>query len=179
MNNFKKRYKIVLTGPESCGKTTLAASLASHYQTDWVPEYARGYLSDLKRDYTEKDILEITKFQLAAELAAMEKVEKFLFCDTSMVVLKVWSEVKYGRHYPLISNNLKNVPADLYLLCRPDIPWTYDPLRENPYDREFFFEIYQKELNHLSLPYVELAGSMEKRMQIAISAINAVEVETK
>ena len=36
--------KIVLYGPESTGKSTLAKQLAEYYKTDYVQEYAREYL---------------------------------------------------------------------------------------------------------------------------------------
>ena len=36
--------KVVLFGPESTGKSTLAKELASHFETDFVEEYAREYL---------------------------------------------------------------------------------------------------------------------------------------
>ena len=47
-----KVLKIVLFGPESTGKTTLAERLAAHYKTNWVPEYAREYLQK-KWDYSK------------------------------------------------------------------------------------------------------------------------------
>ena len=37
--------KIVLYGPESSGKTTLA-NLSAIYNTSWVSEYARNYLQE-------------------------------------------------------------------------------------------------------------------------------------
>ena len=38
--------RIVLYGPESTGKTTLAKVLAKQFQTTWVPEFARNYLQE-------------------------------------------------------------------------------------------------------------------------------------
>ncbi len=35
---------VVVFGPESTGKTTLARELAEHYGTAWIPEYLREYL---------------------------------------------------------------------------------------------------------------------------------------
>jgi nicotinamide riboside kinase len=40
---MKSIKKIVVIGPESTGKSTLCEKLASHYNTLWVPEFAREY----------------------------------------------------------------------------------------------------------------------------------------
>ena len=63
--------KVVVFGPESTGKTTLAKALASHYQTEWVPEYAREYLQE-KWDRTRQtcrpeDLPPIASGQIALE----------------------------------------------------------------------------------------------------------------
>ncbi len=36
--------KVVLFGPESTGKSTLAKELADHYNSIYIEEYAREYL---------------------------------------------------------------------------------------------------------------------------------------
>ena len=56
--------RIALIGPESTAKSTLSEALAKHYNTVWVKEYAREYLSILKSKYTLTDILTIAKEQL-------------------------------------------------------------------------------------------------------------------
>ncbi|MFK8006949.1 MAG: AAA family ATPase [Saprospiraceae bacterium] len=55
--------KIILTGPESTGKSTLARQLAQVYNTVWVPEFARTYLEGLNRPYRGDDLLKIAKGQ--------------------------------------------------------------------------------------------------------------------
>jgi len=59
--------KFVVIGPESTGKSTLCSQLAEHYQTTWVPEYAREYLERNGRDYSYEDLLTIAKGQIALE----------------------------------------------------------------------------------------------------------------
>ncbi len=164
--------KVVITGPESTGKTTLAEALAGHYQTFWVKEYARIYLDQLQRPYQEDDLLAIAKGQLASEQAAQTKAGKLLICDTSLEVIKIWSEVKYKRCHPWILAQLRQQKTDLYLLCTPDMVWEYDPQRENPQDREALFTLYKQMLEGKN--YVEIAGSKEKRIQAAIQAVDAL-----
>lgn len=164
--------KIVITGPESTGKTTLAQALAKHYQADWVREYARIYIDNLSRPYQEEDLLTIAKGQLASEEVAKAKVNKLLICDTSLEVIKIWSEVKYSRCHPWILEKLRQQKVDLYLLCVPDIPWKYDPKRENPDDRDQLFLMYKAELKGKN--YTEIQGERKERLQISTQAIDVL-----
>ena len=84
--------KIALTGPESTGKTTLCAALAAHFKTVWVPEMSRDYIGGLNRKYTLEDIEACTRAQLNEEEALLKRADKFLFCDSDMIIAKVWCE---------------------------------------------------------------------------------------
>lgn len=162
--------RIVVTGPESTGKTTLAQALAQHYQAYYVKEYARIYLDNLNRPYEEQDLLNIAKGQLASEEAA--KAKKVLICDTSLEVIKIWSEVKYKRCHPWILEKYRQQKVDLYLLCAPDIPWEYDRQRENPDGRNKLFSIYKQELKEKN--HAEIRGERAERLQTAIQAIDVL-----
>lgn len=133
---------IVITGPESSGKTTLASQLANHFGTLWLPEYAREYIDKLNRPYAESDLLAIAKEQNEREQDLVLKSKDLLFLDTSLEVIKIWSEHKYGRCHPWILDQIQHQDHTLFLLCRPDIPWEYDPQREDPENREAIFELY-------------------------------------
>ncbi len=156
--------KIIFTGPESTGKSEMARLLAQRYRTAWVPEYARAYLEGLGRPYTEADLLEIARGQLRLEEGLAQQAEGLLFCDTGLLVIKVWSEYKYGRCHPWIVQQLRARPYRLYVLCGIDLPWAPDPLRENPGQRQELYAIYQRELQALGMPYIELWGSRDERM---------------
>lgn len=162
---------IVLTGPESSGKTTLAHQLAEHFGTDWVPEFARGYLEKLSRDYVEDDLVEIAKGQVASEMTFAEQNENLLFLDTSLEVLKIWSEVRFGECHPYILENLRQQKHDLYLLCRPDLKWVFDPQRENPHDRWELLKTYRSELTTLNVNFVEIEGIGAKRLKHAVDTV--------
>lgn len=124
--------KILVTGPESSGKSTLARSLAWCLDGVYVAEEARYYLYELDRPYRQDDLDTIWQRQLEAEERALASGSSFVICDTGPEVLRVWSEVKYGSCSPLILEAVKVRRYDLVLLCYPDIPWSYDPLREAP-----------------------------------------------
>ena len=163
--------KIVLTGPESTGKTTLAKHLAGHYRTAWAPEFARSYLNGLGRPYERADLLKIAEGQLALEDEIAATANDLLFLDTSLEVIKIWSEFRYGNCDPWILEKLKTRPSDLYLLCKPDLPWELDPQRENPKDREALYDIYRQELMALNVPFSEIQGFDEYRFYQCVSAI--------
>lgn len=165
-----------MTGPESTGKTSLAEALAEHYGAPAVPEYARTYLENLDRAYVEEDLLHIARGQLAWEEEYADRAGERLIIDTSLVVLKIWSEYKYGRCHPFILENLRERRYDLFLLCRPDLPWSFDPLREHPDKREELFNIYQRELTALGFPYEVISGRGEERIARALAAIARFEL---
>lgn len=165
--------EVILTGPESSGKTTLAKALSLHYGVPWVPEYARYYLQELPGGkYTEADLLEIARGQLQWRLLYSRKQPYLLICDTGMLVVKIWSEVRFGRCEPWIEQQLDAEREALHLLCTPDIPWEPDPLRENPTDRPALFQWYQDWLEAQRYSYHVIAGEdTGQRMQQAIAAI--------
>jgi len=162
--------KVVTTGPESSGKTTLAKALAEHYQVPWVPEYARGYISNLGRLYQEEDLLKIAQGQVAREDEAAKDKPDLLICDTSLIVIKIWSEYRYGRCHPWVLEQIEQRPVNLYLLCSPDIPWEPDPQRENPDDRDQLFHLYQQALKNK--PTKIISGNRPERLAQAVSEID-------
>lgn len=170
--NFVK--KVVVTGPESTGKTTLALELSSYFQTALVSEYARKYIDELDRVYREEDLLMIAKGQLANEEKKIASANKLLICDTDLITIKIWSMVKYERCSPFILQEIAKRDYDLYLLCKPDIPWEPDPQREHPEQRDQLYDRYKKELEYYAKPFIELGGSKEKRLAEATLHISSI-----
>jgi len=163
--------KIVITGPESSGKTTLAQQLGQVLETSWVPEFARIYIEQLPRKYAESDLLEIAKGQIKEEDNRLENANQFLICDTDLITIKIWSEYKYDVCDPWIIETIENRFYDLYLLCAPDIPWEYDPQRENPNDRSELYKLYKQELITYQKTFFELSGKKDERLQAALTII--------
>ena len=162
--------RIAVTGPESSGKTTLSKCLAEALDAKWIQEFAREYLLKLDRSYVRADLTEIAKGQL--DLWRLSNHENIQVCDTDMLVLKVWSEFKYGAVDPFILEQLDQQQFDLYLLCTPDLPWEEDPLREHPEQRDQLYELYHTELTSRGLPFVVIEGDHDQRIEIALSAID-------
>jgi len=169
--------KVVLFGPESTGKTTLSRRLAQHYNTLWVPEYARDYLQqkwDTEGKVCEpQDLLPIAVGQMALENAYAKKANKLLICDTDLLETKVYSEAYYtGSCDPLLNKFALENSYHLYFLTYIDTPWVKDDLRDKPHERTRMFEAFHKALIHYDRPYVLLKGSPEERFKIAAKAIN-------
>jgi nicotinamide riboside kinase len=156
--------KIIVTGPESSGKTTLCNALSKHFNLPFSKEYAREYLSTLKRDYNLDDLLKIAKGQLKTE-------NELQLLDTDLITLKIWSEYKYGNCDKWILTQIEKQKSEnrFYLLCSPDIPWQADKQRENPDNREELFEIYKQELDDLEHNYFIVEG--ENRIKNATTKL--------
>lgn len=169
--------KVVIIGPESTGKSTLSEQLAKHYSTSWVPEFAREYLIQHGTEYTYDDLLTIAKGQLLLEESYIEKAapaSKLLFIDTDQYVMKVWCKFVFGKCHQWILDQITKRKYDLYLLCNIDLPWTHDALREYPdlAPRQELYAIYKNILTDQPVPWVEISGNYDERLQKAIQAVN-------
>jgi NadR type nicotinamide-nucleotide adenylyltransferase len=164
--------KIVVTGPESTGKSTLCEQLAANYNTQWVPEYAREYLMNLGRPYTYDDLLIIARGQLQQEDRIVASLQTpLVFIDTDMYVMKVWCEYVFGKCHSFILDEIVNRKYDLYLLCNTDLPWVADELREYPdlESRGRLYHMYKDLMINQATPWFDISGNYEERLEKAIS----------
>ncbi len=162
--------KIVITGPECCGKTTLSRALSDEIAAAWVPELARPYLSIYSGKYEYQDLLTLAQGQLALENIAQGLQKKALVLDTSILVLKIWSWVQFGRVDAQIESRFAQ-SRDLYFLCKPLNRWVPDRLRENPGDRWSLFYLYHKALVDTQKEFIILEGSQADRLQQALKKL--------
>lgn len=165
--------KIVLTGPESTGKTTLAEQLANYYNTVWVTEYARDYVHNLHRSYEYHDLIHIAKRQIEQIGADYPDGRGFVFFDTGLIITKIWFTEVYQKSPDFLERAIREFRIDLFLLCSPDIPWKEDPVRENrDRNRDRLFTLYKNELEHHGLTYEIVRGKGEERMNNALQYLN-------
>lgn len=156
--------KIAVTGPESTGKSTLTEQLADKFHVSWVEEYARQFLQNRDGSYNEADLLQIAEGQRTLERKKEAEAHGLLFCDTELIVIKIWSLVKFGRCDNKILEWLEKQDYRHYFLCNIDVPWQDDPLREHPHMRKELFDMYIRELNFYGFAYTVISGSREERL---------------
>jgi NadR type nicotinamide-nucleotide adenylyltransferase len=186
-----KIKKVVILGPESTGKSTLCQQLAVHYNTIWCLEYAREYLLKHGMNYSYDDLLTIAKGQIELEEETISNWQLAkshsppdsyrdtthhspLFIDTNMYVMKVWCEFVFGKCHPFIIDEIEKRKYDLYLLCNIDLPWIKDELREYPdlERRQQLYTIYRNIMLDQPVPWVEISGNYQERLEKAIEAID-------
>lgn len=166
--------RIAITGPESTGKSVLAKKLAEHFNTLWVEEYARSFLTNLNRQYVYDDILHIAMQQMHQEDLLASKANKLLFCDTDLLVTRIWCEVKFKKCHSWIIEEMKNRKYDLILLCDIDLNWEPDPLRENPDNRSHLFNLYNKALIESGSGFNIVTGLGNERFQNALRFVEKI-----
>ncbi len=166
---------MVVTGPESSGKSTLCAALAARIGTNWVPEYARNYLEEGRQINIreERELLRIAQGQLEAEDSAAMQANEWLICDTDLHMVRIWGETMYGRCHHRILAKIAERSYNLYVLSFPDIPWVADPLRGYPdyKDRHYFYLQYLDMVVNSGLPFIILRGTPEERIGAVLNAI--------
>lgn len=165
--------KIAIVGPESTGKSNLTLALAQYLGMPYVLEQSRGYLSEIGTNYTQADVEQIARLQIAAEDLACQTNPEFLICDTNLIVIKIWMDNAFGSSPSWIIEAIKTRRYALHLLTDTDIPWVPDPLREHPHLREYFLEKYKEALNTYSIKYYLISGTEESRLNLALNAISA------
>lgn len=164
--------KIAIIGPESTGKSEMAAYLAKHFNCLWVPEYAREYCANLDRECTIEDELNMFHGQLALEhkieQESLEKNHPYLFCDTTIITVKVWCEHVFGFCPPEVEQEYQTRHYDLYLVMKDDLPWQDDPLRNFPNERAYFMEWYTRLMEEKGAKFAIVDGIGNSRFEKAI-----------
>lgn len=168
--------KIALFGPESTGKTTLAKQLADYYETEWVPEFARDYLQEKWEENQHicvaDDMMPIAHGQASLENEKLATANKYLFCDTNLMVTKVFSEMYYGFCDPLLNEAALKHEYDLFFLTDIDVPWEKDDIRDTPEGRETVFSVFKQTLINTKKPFITISGNKECRLAKATKIIN-------
>jgi NadR type nicotinamide-nucleotide adenylyltransferase len=173
--------RVVVTGPESTGKTTLARDLASSFRTTWVPEFARGYLDaryagqpPMSPPCREEDIPEIARGQIESEERQARDAHRLLFCDTDLYLTVLYAEEYFAACPAWIREAASRRSYHLHLLLDVDVPWVNDPQRDLPHRRRGFFDRLRTELERDGRPYAVVSGPWDERRERATQAVRSI-----
>jgi NadR type nicotinamide-nucleotide adenylyltransferase len=157
---------IVITGAESTGKSTLTEALAKHFNTPYIPEIAREYVEKLDGDYNYNDVETIARMQVEHFREIQYTNTPYIFIDTWLLNTKVWFEEVFEKSPDWLLPEILEIKVDLYLICDIDLPWIYDPVRENGGEkREFLQNRYIENIKEFNFKYEMVQGKNEERFQ--------------
>jgi nicotinamide riboside kinase len=162
---------IVLTGPESTGKSALCRALSAHFQIPYVREYARWYLENLGKDYDYRRLQRLARLHKSYQQSQLPP-EGPVLLDTDLLNYYLWSQIVFGKVDAWVAAAMREEQHHRYLLTYPDLPWQPDPLRENPHDRKTLFQRHERQISSLGRPYRIIRSSGTTRLENAIRAVS-------
>jgi nicotinamide riboside kinase len=167
---------IVLTGPESTGKSILSKELAKHFRGYSVHEYAREYVENIAGPYTFEDVENIAKRQVEDynRMNANADANVPVFFDTYLFITKIWFQEVFDCCPVWVHEAIKETKIDFALLCFPDLPWEADDVRENPHRRDYLFDCYLHELEYYHVPYAIVKGYGRRRFENAVDSVSVL-----
>ena len=166
--------RVVLTGSESTGKSTLAWRLAKHYDAEYVPEFVRAYAEKKGGVISFSDHGPIAHGQIALEDEHFAKGKPLVIQDTDLL-----STVVYCRHYfgscpPWIVDAAATRRPDLYLLCDIDLDWVADGVRDRGHLRDEMQQLFRDAVAATGVPVATISGRGEERFARAVEAVDAL-----
>jgi NadR type nicotinamide-nucleotide adenylyltransferase len=164
--------RVCVTGPESTGKTTLAARLADHSHTVWVPEASRAYAERKQSPLLLDDVVPIAREHVAMADDAARLASGMLVLDTDLLSTVIYSRHYYGVVPPEVDTLERARRADLYLLCDVDVPWVPDGVRDRPADRERMLALFRDALDARELRWTMIRGDWDERWHAARDTVD-------
>jgi HTH-type transcriptional regulator, transcriptional repressor of NAD biosynthesis genes len=173
MNAVKR---IVVFGPESTGKTTLARRLAEYLGEPWAEEFVREFWDIRGGKIIAEDLGTIALGQIANEDRAAAAAQRAVVCDTDLLTCVLWNDVLFPEKCPAWVREEAEVrvrSGGLFLFCDTDAAWTPDPQRCFPDEagRAMCRRVWREALSTRAISCVELHGDWPEREATAIRAV--------
>lgn len=168
--------KVLITGTESCGKTTLTKMLAKIYFTSWSFEagryYSHKHTGGNLKVFNQEDFFNICLEQKLADEDAIRTANKITFIDTDAVVTQYYCELYLGKQNPLIETLIEPQKFDVVLMLKPDVKWVADGERFLGED-SVRMELHNKLKNmYIERGFgdkiIEISGSYNERLNKAL-----------
>lgn len=165
--------RLVVTGSECTGKTTLSQHLAERLGALWVPEYARIYAESLGRPLIAADVSLIARGQVELEDAGLAAPPSLVVQDTDLISTVVYARHYYGGCPDWVLTAASERRASLYLLCDIDIPWVADTVRDRPLDRQLLDTSFRATLAEFGAVVAPVSGLGDERLRVALDTVRA------
>jgi len=125
--------RILITGTESCGKTTMVKYLGKIFNTSWTEEYGRHYpdkyLGGNDKLLTHSDFFRIAYDTCRIDEDAMRTANRIAFFDTDAVVTQFYCELYTGSQNPAIEVFVDPDKYDVVVVLSPEVQWVPDGMR--------------------------------------------------
>jgi NadR type nicotinamide-nucleotide adenylyltransferase len=165
-------YRVVITGAESTGKTTLAEQLRAHFEAPCSPEFVRNFVEANDRPIRIEDLNSIMKGQIEYENTACNKSPRLVLHDTNLLSNAIYAEYYFKQTPRELASAISATQYNLYLFCQNEIPWQEDGAqRDGPEVRDQIHQAFEQMLEESPVPVVQIKGSPEDRFHQAIIAI--------
>lgn len=166
--------RVAILGGESTGKSTLAAGLAAHYQTIWVPEYLRDFVETNQRTPRADEQLHIATTQRAREALLLSQAQRFLFCDTTPRMTAAYSRYYFEGDDGALEALAQACDYDFTIVAAPNNPWVGDGLqRDSEAARQAVHDIVCKMLEDAAISYLLAQGNESQRVQQVVNYLQA------
>jgi NadR type nicotinamide-nucleotide adenylyltransferase len=166
--------RVVLTGSESTGKSTMASELARHYGAPLVPEFVRAFAEARSGVIEFSDHGPIARGQMALEDEYIAKRDALLVQDTDLLSTVVYCRHYFGRCPEWIEEAAAARRPDLYFLCEIDVPWVADGVRDRGDRRDEMQALFRDEVRATGVHVVTLDGDRGTRLATAVAAIDSL-----
>ncbi|HEY4217270.1 MAG TPA: ATP-binding protein [Gemmatimonadaceae bacterium] len=166
--------RVVLTGSESTGKTTLAGQLSRHFGAPLIPEFVRDYVARKAAPVSFGDHGPIARGQMALEDVHAESTQPLAVQDTDLLSTVVYCEHYFGTCPAWIVDEAAARRPDLYLLCEIDVPWIADDVRDRGHMRDEMQALFRAAVGTTGVPTAAITGNWDERFQRAVDAIDSL-----
>jgi NadR type nicotinamide-nucleotide adenylyltransferase len=164
--------RVVLTGSESSGKSSLGLTLAERYGAALVPEFVRTFAGQKGAPIEFSDHGPIARGQIALEDDAIAAAPRLIVQDTDLLSTVVYCRHYFGRCPRWIEDAVAARKPDLYLLCDIDVPWIADGVRDRGHARAEMHALFAAAVAESGVPFIGLRGALEERLEVAARAID-------
>lgn len=164
--------RVVLTGSESTGKTTLAGALARRYGAELVPEFVRTYAEQKGAPLDFSDHGPIARGQMALEDFHLARASRLVVQDTDLLSTVVYCRHYFGRCPAWIEDEARSRQPDAYLLCEIDAPWIDDGVRDRGGQRREMQTLFEQAVTESGIHVVTIRGALDDRLALAADAID-------